>query len=51
MTSTEKKGVIGVIAFFILLVIMLFFTMERSSTTNTFDDNPLVNQMPRRANP
>ncbi len=51
MTSKEKKGMIGVIAFFVLLVIVLFFTMERSNTTNTFDDNPLVNQMPSRTNP
>jgi len=47
----RKKGMIALNAFFVLLVNVLFITMERSNMTNTFNKNPPLNQMPSRTNP
>ena len=51
MTSKEKKGILAIVSVFIFLAIVLVFTMEKSDTSNTFEDNPLVNKMPNRLNP
>ena len=51
MTSKEKKGVGLIVVFFIVLGIIMYFTMpESNGPKNTFEDNPLVNEMVERNN-
>ena len=44
MGPKEKKGVTLLIGFFVIMGIILYFTISRPSTSNTFQDNPLINQ-------
>jgi hypothetical protein len=51
MTEKERIGSLSIAILFVILAIVLFFTMERSETSNTWDNNPLVNEMPNRIHP
>lgn len=48
MTSKELKGTLIIVGVFILMGIILVFTMSKPNTSNTWDNNPLVNEMPNR---
>ena len=51
MTEKERNGVLVLVGLFIVLAIVLVFTMDKPEQSNTWGDNPLVNEMPNRTNP